>query len=116
MTVTVKKSWGSERWVVNTANYCGKELIVLPGKQCSWHYHENKDETFLVVQGNLRVWVSVGDDEAEAEMMVLSKGDSLHLPPGTRHRFLGITKVILLEFSTHHDDNDSIRLSAGDTE
>ena len=112
----VTKGWGSERWIVNTSDYCGKVLTVLKGKECSWHYHKNKEETFLVVAGNLRVWISEGDDEAAAEMMVLSAGHSLHLLPGTRHRFRGITDVTLVEFSTHHEDSDSIRISEGDVE
>ena len=42
----VKKTWGFELWFANTAEYCGKLLVVEHGKWSSegkFHYHEIKD-------------------------------------------------------------------------
>lgn len=50
----VSKAWGWENWIVN-AEYCGKVLFVKQGKQCSWHYHREKDETFYVQTGEVIV-------------------------------------------------------------
>lgn len=51
----VSKPWGWENWIVNNADYCGKVLFVKQGKQCSWHYHRQKDETFYVQSGEVIV-------------------------------------------------------------
>ena len=47
------KGWGHEKWIVNTDKYCGKILFFEEGKQCSWHYHKLKDETFYVQSGEI---------------------------------------------------------------
>jgi len=51
----VTKGWGYESWIVNNQDYCGKLLFFKKDKRCSWHYHENKDETFYVQSGKLLV-------------------------------------------------------------
>ena len=110
----VEKGWGHEKWIVNTPEYCGKILHVKRGKRCSWHYHRLKDETFYVQSGRVMVFIGEGNDEETAEMLVLEPGDSLHIPPDTRHFFFGLTDADIFEFSTHHEDNDSIRITKGD--
>jgi hypothetical protein len=40
------KGWGSEEWIYNSENYCGKFLKFQSNKKCSWHFHNIKDETF----------------------------------------------------------------------
>lgn len=44
-----------------------------------WHFHPNSDETFLVVEGRLRV-------EFEAGARDLGPGQMLTVPRGLRHR------------------------------
>ena len=39
------KGWGSEKWIHNDEDYCGKELILFKDKKCSIHYHRIKKET-----------------------------------------------------------------------
>ncbi len=120
----VGKKWGHEVIVVNTPLYCGKLLHVAAGKSCSWHYHKSKDETFWVASGKVYVrWVDpedlarLGQDEArllEAGIGVkadtLTQGDSFHVPPGRRHQFYGETDAVLVEFSTFHSEEDTVRV------
>lgn len=101
MDHVVPKVWGFERWLVNRA-YCGKMLHLDKGKACSLHYHERKDETFFVMSGRVRL--ELGDT-----VVVLGPGDSQHVAPGTRHRFAGLADSVILEISTH-DDDDNVRL------
>lgn len=101
-TPRVPKEWGEEHWIVNR-EYCGKKLVLNKGFRCSLHYHEVKDEVFYVIAG--RVLLELGD-----EVHVLAKGDHRHVPPGTVHRFWGIEDSEIIEFSTHHEDEDSYRL------
>ena len=110
----VEKGWGHEKWIVNTPEYCGKILHVKKGKRCSWHYHRIKDETFYVQSGRVMVFIGEDNDEGQAEMLALEPGDSLHIPPDTRHFFFALSDTDIFEFSTHHEDNDSIRITKGD--
>lgn len=110
----VKKGWGYEKWIVNTPEYCGKILHIDRGRRCSWHYHAVKDETFYVQSGAVMIFISDEDDVESAKMTVLHEGDALHIPPGTRHYFRAIEDTDVFEFSTHHDDADSIRIKRGD--
>lgn len=130
----VQKSWGHERWCVNTPLYCGKELFFFNGRSCSFHYHRIKDETFLVTQGGIQIrWVRpVGksyewwrDEELLAKeklrvlyysshVRLLSVGDVFRVPVGMIHQMTGVGDSKLIEFSTHHEDSDSYRLIFGE--
>jgi mannose-6-phosphate isomerase-like protein (cupin superfamily) len=112
------RGWGGEEWIVNDkdANYCGKVLRFKEGMCCSWHYHKDKHETFYVLEGRLLVYLSWTDDILQAEKRILDQGDCLTIPPELRHRMVGVAKEdsVLLEFSTHHREDDSYRVEKGD--
>ncbi len=117
----VSKGWGWEEWIANSHLYCLKRLFVKQGKMCSWHYHNIKDETFLIVSGKIYLQYSWDDCMAEgyfiaseASWSVLEPGDVFHIPPGLRHRFTGMLDSMIHEVSTEHFDEDSIRLVKGD--
>ena len=97
-----KKVWGSEEWIANTPNYCGKILRLNKGYRCSIHYHKNKDETFYILRG--RVLMEINGRE-----IVMRKGDTQEINPLTRHRFTGLEKSVIIEVSTHHEEKDSYR-------
>ena len=97
----VKKLWGNEEWIVNQ-KYCGKRLTLNKGWQCSLHHHHIKDETFYIESG--RVLMQVKDIKR-----IMIAGDSINVPPKTKHRFTGIEDSVIFEFSTHHEDDDSKR-------
>jgi len=109
----VDKGWGYELWLVNK-DYCGKLLHFARGKKCSWHYHNIKDEVFYLHSGRLVVRYSFGDDLAAACEVVLWPGLAFAVPVGLRHQMEAEEDSDLFEFSTHHDDADSIRLVKGD--
>lgn len=98
----VKKDWGEEELIANRA-YCGKILRLKQGRQCSLHFHAEKDETFYVLDGKVRL-------ELNGWTMILGAGDSAHVAPGRLHRFAGLTDATIIEFSTHHEDGDSHRI------
>jgi mannose-6-phosphate isomerase-like protein (cupin superfamily) len=111
--VIVPKGWGFEKWITNGDSYCGKLLYIIKGKECSWHYHNVKDETFFIQSGRLRVTYGTHDDRTLAETIVLERGDSFHVPAGLRHQMHALEETELFEFSTHHAEIDSIRLLKG---
>ena len=59
-------------------------------------------ETFYVTKG--LVLLQVG-----AERVLLGPGKSLEIKPGEKHRFIGITDAEIIEYSTHHMEEDSYR-------
>jgi len=112
----VPKGWGYEHWIVNKEEYCGKILFFKKNKRCSWHYHKLKDETFYIQSGRLEVLYGWDDRRTShfTQKIILEEGDSFHVPVGMRHQMLGLTDVIMFEFSTQHFDTDSIRVMKGD--
>ena len=98
----VMKVWGSEEWIVNTDKYCGKILRLSEGYRCSYHHHKKKDETFYVLSGRVLL-------ELEDKGIILNAGDLQRILPKQNHRFTGLARSDMIEFSTHHDDKDSYR-------
>ena len=95
----------------------------MKGKKCSFHYHQ-KDETFYIQEGKLKVWYSFDDnfpeesgcaiwdnrDSTQRGIVVLEKGDTFYVKPPMRHRMMGLEDTLVLEFSTKHSDSDTIRI------
>jgi mannose-6-phosphate isomerase-like protein (cupin superfamily) len=103
----VDKPWGYEiRWAV-TGRYLGKILHVNKGEALSLQYHERKDEWLLVSDGV--VDMEIGALNGELEKVRMRKGDSVHLPPNTRHRITAVEDADIFEVSTPEVD-DVVRL------
>ena len=83
-----------ECWITNEveAGYCGKYIFVSDGQACPMHHHRQKHESFFVVRGRLEV-------VHEGRTLELKAGDTLAVPPGTKHSFAGIGPALLLELS-----------------
>ncbi|RJQ27588.1 cupin domain-containing protein [Candidatus Parcubacteria bacterium] len=99
----VPKVWGYEKWIENNDKYCSKIFFLKKGYQCSLHYHKIKDETFIVLKGNIRM--EVGD-----EVLYMKEGNFCRITPGVLHRFRGLEDSEFLEVSSHHSEDDSYRL------
>ena len=106
----VEKKWGYEKWIVNNELYCGKELYCKKGVWSSegrFHYHKNKDETFYVIEGTLRLVI---EEDAMLKQIVLEVGESYRIRPHTKHKFTADTSECkFIEISTFHSDDDSYR-------
>ncbi len=111
----VPKLWGSECWIVNNDDYCGKILHLMPGFESSLHFHNVKHETMLCLWG--RIEVEAADGVLSKRHLhklvnhVLLPGDSIELPSGRTHRFQAVGgDAMMAEFSTHHENADVQRL------
>lgn len=105
----VDKKWGSESWLVNEPLYCCKILTVIPGWQCSLHYHKNKTESF-VVRDYGTLFVEIGDEDDSQITKLNIHSEPFTIMPGEKHRFWsGPDGVQFLEVSTHHEESDSYR-------
>ena len=101
--------WGYELWIENNEKYCSKLLILHKGFESSWHYHKHKDETFVILEGQVSLTYANGLD-APAQTIVLNEGDKFRLKPGVVHAFKSlISKSTVMEISTT-DDDDNVKL------
>lgn len=106
----VIKPWGKEVIWAETKDYVGKLLYINEGHKLSLQYHEEKEETILVISGTLEITVG-GHGRRGISTLKLSEGETYHVTPGTIHRFAATcgTNVVLAEVSTNHLD-DVVRL------
>ena len=108
----VEKDWGHEIWLANNAeeDYCGKILYIKKGYHSSMHYHEDKHETFYVLEGTLAVeWIDT--KEGSVNTSVLGQGGVMEMPRNRPHKLIARRgNVKLVEVSTFHRDEDSFRV------
>lgn len=107
----VLKPWGKEIWYVNK-EYCGKLLFFNAGMKCSFHFHKVKHETFVCALGTILLRYGWDDDITKAETIILKPGDTFEVPVGLRHQMQALDgDASLYEFSTHHEDSDSVKIA-----
>ena len=103
----IEKPWGYELIWAETDEYVGKILHVTAGEALSLQYHEVKDETFFLLEGQLLLQVGSSiEDLSEYRML---EGQSFHMRSQTIHRMIAETDSDILEVSTPHLD-DIVRL------
>jgi mannose-6-phosphate isomerase len=81
----VDKPWGYELIFAHTDRYVGKILHVNAGQALSLQYHEIKDETLYLAEGEVELVV---EEDGTLVSTVLRGGDSYHIRPFTRHRMV----------------------------
>ena len=89
--------------LINVINreYSKKILVQLSGQSHPLHFHKRKEETFLVLWGELHA-------EVAGRRKLLQPGDTLLVLPGVWHRFWTETGCVFEEISTTHFANDSV--------
>lgn len=111
----VSKVWGHEEIITNNDKYCMKMLFLREGYQSSFHMHKEKDETFLVISGRVKLEVKpyfhTHPDQCDVVHVIrLKAGGSYRLEPYTPHRFSSIDgDATIVEASTPHLDEDVFR-------
>lgn len=106
----VEKPWGYELIWAETDAYVGKVLFVEAGHSLSLQYHEVKDESWLVDQGEARLELGRhGHDDDNLTEITITAGDTFRYEPGTLHRVTAVSDLRIIEVSTPHLD-DVVRL------
>jgi len=113
----VAKPWGHELIFAENERYVGKVLHLEAGHSLSLQYHERKDETLLVLEGEVTLSVEI---QGEMKDIRLRPGDTHRIRPGVRHRLTADSPVDIVEVSSPELD-DVVRLEdrygrAGTTE
>ena len=103
----VDKPWGHEEIFAETEKYVGKILFIRRGEALSLQYHEVKEETLRVLDGELELVTGTGIEDLESHH--LGPETIFHISPGTLHRMVAVTDCRLLEVSTAELD-DVVRL------
>ena len=85
--------------VVNRS-YCKKILVSLPHQKHPEQYHNQKEETFHVLHGELHLTLN-GKTE------IHHPGDVIVVEPTVRHQFVSPTGCVIEEISSTHFKNDS---------
>ncbi len=102
----VPKPWGYELIFAHTDRYVGKILHINQGESLSLQFHEMKEETLYVVEGELRLTIEHDGDRRE---LMLRKGEAFHIPPRLIHRMEAVADTDVAEVSTPELD-DVVRL------
>jgi sialic acid synthase SpsE/quercetin dioxygenase-like cupin family protein len=85
--------------VVNR-EYCKKLIIALPGQSHPEQFHKQKEETFVVLHGDVELTL-------DGVTSSLNKGDVVTIEPGVRHKFNTLSGCVIEEVSSTHYVNDS---------
>src|SRR4030042_4031492 len=102
----IEKPWGFELLFAQTPKYAGKLIFVKKGHRLSLQCHQKKDETLYFHQG--KALLEIGD-EGKMVSKTLLPGQSIRIPPPTRHRLQAIEDPTIFEVSTPELD-DVVRL------
>ena len=95
----VDKPWGHELIWAHADRYVGKKIVIEAGKKLSLQYHEQKDESILVLKGTLRL--HYGATRESVAQIDLEPGQFAHIETGAVHRFEALEeRVELIEVST----------------
>lgn len=95
----VEKPWGYElHWVPADAPYIGKILHINAGARLSLQLHDEKQESWFVMNGKAAViWEN---DKGELVQTELQPGQGYSTKLGQRHRLVGLTDCDVVEAST----------------
>jgi mannose-6-phosphate isomerase len=104
----VEKPWGWELIWAETEAYAGKILFVKAGESLSLQFHNEKDESWYVLEGRAHVQLGA-KGEGLLEEGVVTAGATFRFRPGTVHRVKALEDTRILEVSTPHLD-DVVRL------
>lgn len=91
----VARGWGEEVFITKSDQYLGKLLRYRAGEGGNLQMHMRKDETMYLYEGSGVLTYDRGDGTlVEVPMMA---GQSVHIPPGSAHKFIATTDCIAFE-------------------
>lgn len=95
----IEKPWGYElHWVPESSPYMGKILHINEGARLSLQVHDEKSESWLLMNGRAAViWENSAGELIETE---LQPGQGYTTKLGQKHRLKGLTECDIVEVST----------------
>ena len=102
-----ERPWGLYYVLHNESTYKIKRIEVNPGGRLSYQYHNNRSETWTIVDGVATITLNGVTNDYE-------KGQSVFIPQGMKHRVQNKTneKIILIEVQTgsYFGEDDIVRI------
>lgn len=107
-TLEISHHYGLDRFhdigctIIDIVNreYCKKLIVVLPGQKHPEQYHKIKEETFVVLYGNVTITLDGVESTCQS-------GDVVTVIRGTKHIFSSRTGAVIEEISSTHYKDDS---------
>lgn len=115
----IQKGWGYENIFVSNNHYSLKELhFIKAGNKFSLHYHKQKIEDWVVVQGEFLLNVaSFEDGKPIMKDITLKPGQTWQNQPLIAHRLTALADdSVIIEVSTMDDSEDNYRIAPGDSQ
>ena len=98
-----EKPWGWELLWARADTYIGKLLFVSAHHSLSLQFHNEKDESWYVLEGRAELEMGAPGDPMPASEVV-GPGAAFRIRPGTVHRVAALEDTLILEVSTPHLD------------
>ena len=92
--------YGSTVITVVNREYCKRVIVLLPGQEHPEQWHEQKDETYHILHGEILLNLD-GDEK------VKKANDVVIIPRGVKHGFTTKTGTVIEEVSSSYSQNDS---------
>ena len=105
-----EKYWGRIETILN-GDIAAKRIFIHKDCQSSLEYHVEKNESYYIHSGRLRVGLRIG--RAQNRSIVISTGESFDVRPGVMHMRMGLEDTVILEVSTRDSDADSYLVEDG---
>jgi sialic acid synthase SpsE/quercetin dioxygenase-like cupin family protein len=106
--VEISHHYGIDRFfeygatILNCLNreYCKKLIAILPGQAHPEQYHQKKEETFIVLYGDVEIIL-------DGEVKACKRGDIVTVERGVKHIFSSKGGAVIEEISSTHFKDDS---------
>jgi len=107
-TLEISHHYGLDRFdeigctIINVINreYCKKLIVLLPGQKHPEQYHNVKEETFVVLYGDVQLTLNGVEKQCKS-------GDVVTVTRGTKHIFASDNGAVIEEISSTHYKDDS---------
>tara|TARA_R110000824_G_scaffold12546_1_gene55148 strand:- start:32 stop:430 length:399 start_codon:yes stop_codon:yes gene_type:complete len=106
----IDKPWGHEEIWASTTRYVGKILFIRKGCRLSRQYHNVKEETIMVLDGELRLEAGPYFEGDTIHIHEMVAGEVFHILPGTVHRFCADQGDVRLAETSTTEIDDVVRL------
>ncbi len=80
--------------------YCKKIIGLFPSQENPEHFHKIKDESFILISGDLTLFL-------DGKKIEMAAGDIVHIPKYSKHSFSSKNGALFEEISTKHYSDDS---------
>lgn len=101
------RPWGYYREIEKLDKYRIKHIVVYPKQELSLQYHNHRDEYWVVLRGNGRVFL-------DKEWIEISEGDFIRIPKGNLHKVINeadeYLEIIEVQIGNILSEQDIVRV------